>query len=37
VDLGYGIFRAGSGAASVGLGSEGASRHWAYLQAAVAF
>jgi len=37
VDFGYGIFRAGSGAASVGLGSEGASRHWGYLQAAVAF
>ena len=37
VELGYGMFRAGSGAASVGLGSEGASRHWTYLQVAIAF
>jgi len=37
IDVGYGLFRAGRAAAPLGLGSEGASRHWAYLQAAVAF
>ena len=37
VELGYGAFRAGRGAAAVGLGENGATRHWAYLQLRAGF
>jgi hypothetical protein len=37
LDVGYAMFRAGRGAAPIGLGSERASRHWIVLQAGVAF
>lgn len=31
-DLGYSVFRAGNGAAAVGLGNEGKMQHWIYIQ-----
>ncbi|HEX3157993.1 MAG TPA: alginate export family protein [Gemmatimonadaceae bacterium] len=37
VELGYSAFRAGRGAAAVGLGDDGAMRHWAYLQLRAGF
>lgn len=32
VDFGYSVFRAGANASSVGLGSEGRTQHWLYVQ-----
>jgi Alginate export len=37
MDVGYALFRAGSGARAVGLGASGSVRHWVYLQLGVAF
>lgn len=37
VELGYSAFRAGRGAAAVGLGDDGTMRHWAYVQLRAGF
>jgi hypothetical protein len=37
IELGYSLFRADSGAASVGLGKSGAFQNWLYLQLSVGF
>ena len=36
-ELGYSLFRAGTGASAVALGAAGNVRHWAYLQLRVGF
>jgi hypothetical protein len=37
IDLGYSAFRAGTGAADVGLGTAGRFQHWAYVQLRASF
>ncbi|MDA1080065.1 MAG: alginate export family protein [Gemmatimonadetes bacterium] len=37
LQFGYGAFRAGPGAAAIGLGAEGSSRHWAFAMVRAAF
>ncbi len=37
VELGYALFRPGAGGEALGLGDEGALRHWGYLQLRVGF
>lgn len=37
VELGYSAFRAGDGAAAIGLGRSGSVRHWAYVQLRAGF